>query len=333
MRRAARLIAACTAIGLLTGSPVSAGTRSLPDVCEGARLARESKGVRGAVPVLFVHGFSGAPKDFRREIDGRASLLATIAKLDGSAVYTFDYSEHSTQWVSHQSIAPRLARAIRCLARATGHEVIVVAHSMGGLATKLAQGQVIQGRAVSEDLSRVITVGTPYRGVILLTYTGDSITAKAIQTAINAIGEVCADPEEERKHQRLCELLDAANEPATTAMAPDAGALDALPPWGEDVVVSPIAADLRLRVSVLGFGTTVSIGDIVATAASATADASRGEKPLVVRCRIGLANLPATVDRSPCSHGNELTNRRVVAAVRARVLEAIRNERSGAPAV
>jgi len=305
-------------------APVSAGSPRPPNRCEGAKLAQESARPRRAVPVLFVHGFFGAPNDFRRERDGRPSMLSTVAGIEGAAVYTFDYSEHSSEWVTHQAIGPRLARSIRCLVRAFDQEVVVVAHSMGGLATRLAQGQVIDERAVANDLAEVITIGTPARGVLLLTYTGDSVTAKIIQTLLNGAGELCADPSEARTHERLCELLDAANAPATTAMAPDAGALDALPPWGGDVTVAPIAADLRLRISAFGVGTTVSIGDVVATVHSATADASAGQKPAVVRCHIELSNLADTVDQSPCAHGNELANRRIITAVRKKVRAAVR---------
>jgi hypothetical protein len=116
-------------------------------------------------------------------------------------------------------------------------------------------------------------------------------------------------------------------------MAPGSAQLAALPPWGARVVVHPIAADLRLRLSVFGNGTTVSLGDIVATVASATADASPGEQPLVVRCNTELTHLVDVVDTSPCAHANEITNRRIIEEVRDQVRTAVAQAAKRSPSV
>jgi pimeloyl-ACP methyl ester carboxylesterase len=252
-------------------------------------------------------------------------MLQAVEALSGIAVYTFDYSGRASQWVTNQNIGPALAQSIRCLAIESGHKVMVVAHSMGGLATRLAQGQVVDGRAVSDSLSRVVTIGTPTRGVILLSFTNNGISNRIVQTAVDAVGKACGKPAaKNKKRRRLCELLDAANAPAVTAMAPGSAQLAALPAWGAGVIVHPIAASLRLRISTFGFGTTVSLGDIVATVGSATADASPGEHALEVRCPVELDNLVNVVDRSPCSHTNELSNHRIIDAVVAQVRIAVR---------
>jgi hypothetical protein len=99
-----------------------------------------------------------------------------------------------------------------------------------------------------------------------------------------------------------------------------------MPAWGGDVIVHPIAADLRVRLSAFGVGTTESIGDLVATVGSATADVSPGEEPFVVECGTELTELVDDVDRSPCSHGNVLANRRVIRHVREQVERAVRQE-------
>ncbi len=90
------------------------------------------------------------------------------------------------------------------------------------------------------------------------------------------------------------------------------------------MTVHPIAADLIVRVSALGIGTDVPLGDLVATVGSATADASPGQHPTVVECRTELDELVDAVDRSPCSHGNELANARIIRAVRDQVRAAVR---------
>ena len=250
-------------------------------------------------------------------------MLDTVSAIDGVATYTFDYTKHASQWVTDQAIGPALARSIRCLARALDHKVTVVAHSMGGLATRLAQGQVLNGHAVADSLGRVVTIGTPTRGVILLTATTSGISKRVLQTVVDAAGKLCTKPpKKSRRH--LCALLDAANAPATSAMTPGSAALAALPAWGDGVIVHPIAGDLQLRVSVFGLGTTTSLGDIVATVGSATADASPGQHPLVVKCHTELSNLDNVVDESPCAHGNLTSNRRIIAGVRKQVEKAVR---------
>jgi pimeloyl-ACP methyl ester carboxylesterase len=302
----------------------SAGRERLPRQCDGAVRARETDEahLRGGTPVLFVHGFTGRPGDFRKTRDGRASMLETVAGIPGAVPYTFDYSDDSTEWVTDPAIGPALGGAIACLANASGKRVVVVAHSMGGLATRFAQGQVVDGEPVTDSLAHVVTVGTPTRGVLLLDFTNGDISNEIVQTAVDAASELCEDPGEEER-PRLCELFDAANAPAVTAMAPGSAELEALPAWGPAVVVDPIAADIKLRLSVLGFGTTVSLGDIVATVGSATADPSRGRQPVVVACRHGIVDLAEVVDESRCSHANELANRRVIEAVRGRVADTI----------
>jgi len=304
--------------------------RQLPTKCGKATRAHES--THGHVPVLFVHGFLGTASNWRRSLHGNPSMLATVAEIPGAAVYTFDYHKDASKWVTDQAIGPALAKSIRCLGRAAGQKVVVVAHSMGGLATRVAQGQVIDGHAVSDALARVVTIGTPTRGVILLAFTNDRISKFVVEHFVDALGKACDKPPP-RKHKRLCELLDDANAPATKAMAPDSPQLGALPAWAPGVVVHPIAADMRLRVSVFGLGTTVSIGDIVATVASATADASPGQTPRVVHCKIELTDLVNVIDRSPCAHTNEIANRRVIAAVAKQVRIAIREEEQKNPGV
>jgi pimeloyl-ACP methyl ester carboxylesterase len=330
MRRTAVVVAFVVVAVCSTSVPISAVGRALPQRC--GQAARVPEPPTGLVPVLFVHGFFGEPRDFRRERNGHPSMLAAVAATRGVTIYTFDYSKTSSKWVTDQTIGPALAHSIRCLALASGRKVVVVAHSMGGLATRLAQGQVIEGRAVADSIARVVTIGTPTRGVILLSFTNSHASSLVVQTVADALGKLCSKPPR-TKHKRLCELLDAANAPATGAMAPGSGQLAALPAWGSGVVVHPIAADLRLRISVFGYGTTVSLGDIVATVGSATADASPGQHPVVVRCHTGITDLTEVVDTSPCSHANEIANRRVIDDVRGQVRAAVDQAAKRSPSV
>jgi triacylglycerol lipase len=321
MRQAVFVLLALAVIGV--AAPAEARSRRLPKQCAAARRVAGSDG-RGRIPVLFVHGFTGSPNNFRHSRDGRPDLIESVAARDGVTAYTFDYSDHSSMWVTDPAIGPPLARSIACLGRASGHKVVAVAHSMGGLAVRYAQGQVIRGEPVSDSLARVVTVGTPTNGVILLSLQNGELGDKIVQAVVDSAGDLCDEDETPRKY--LCDLLDAAGAPGVTAMAPGSAELAALPAWGRGVVVHPMAASLALRLSIFGQGTTVDLGDIVATVASATADAGPGEVPLVVTCRVELTDLPTVVDRSPCSHTNELTNRRIVRAMVDQVTLAVRDD-------
>jgi triacylglycerol lipase len=308
-------------VGATTSTAGATGARGLdaPRRCDGAVRAPESaKASRAATAVLFVHGFTGSPGDFRRTRDGQASMIESVAGVPDVVAYTFDYSAASTQWVTDPAIGPALAKAIVCLATRTGKRIVVVAHSMGGLAVRFAQGVVIDGQPVANSMQRVVTIGTPTDGVILLSFTRGDVSQTIVQALVDAASEACGKKTRE-EHVHLCDLLDAANAPAVSAMAPGSGDLRRLPPWNPRLAIVPIAADLRLRVSVLGIGTTLSLGDIVATVDSATADASRGQHAYVARCKITLEDLFEVVDRSPCSHTNELTNQSIGRAVRAQI--------------
>lgn len=321
MRRAVVvLLSVLAVVGI--AAPVEAKPRRLPKECAGARRVPETDG-HGRIPVLFVHGFTGSPNNFRHSRDGRPDLIESVAALDTVTAYTFDYSDHASMWVTDPAIGPQLAKAIACLGRASDRKVVAVAHSMGGLAVRYAQGQVIRGTPVFQSLSRVVTVGTPTNGVILLSLQGGELGNTIVQGVVDAAGEVCDEDETPRKY--LCDLLDAAGAPGVTAMAPGSAELAALPAWGPEVVVHPMAANLTLRLSAFGLGTTVDLGDIVATVGSATADASPGEIPFVVACRVVLTDLATVVDRSPCSHSQELTNHRIVRAVVDQVKQAARD--------
>jgi pimeloyl-ACP methyl ester carboxylesterase len=276
-------------------------------------------------PVLLVHGFAGAPSDFRHRLDDRPSMIDSISGLERAVAYTFDYSDHSLEWVTDPAIGERLGRAIACLAHEHDEPVTVVAHSMGGLATRQAQGGVVDGRPVSDSLARVVTVGTPFKGAQLLGFGGGlagDIASELINTALRAcstdLSRAPAALRELRRPQRtFCGLLGATETAAVQGMIPDSDELSALPAWGEDVRIVPSAADIDVAVGgPFGFSESFSVGDFAVSVRSATADASRGVRPFVARCGASLFGIIDAIDESPCSHANELANRRIVRHVR-----------------
>jgi pimeloyl-ACP methyl ester carboxylesterase len=115
-------------------------------------------------PVVLVHGFIGRPGIWTTRAPGK-SMTDALSRVPGLYVTAFDYSQFNTEWVDNNPIGPALATEIRCLAdhsRQAGGlgKVIVVAHSMGGLATRYAAS--VQGTA--NDIGLVVTIATPNLG-------------------------------------------------------------------------------------------------------------------------------------------------------------------------
>lgn len=115
------------------------------------------KGVFSAVPDLSVLRSGGTP-DFSR------SLIGNVQELPGAAVYTFDYEQYASRWVTDGKIGASLAQGIDCLFDHSGEKVIVVGHSMGGLATRQALSEI---PGLQDKISRVITFGTPNTGSVI----------------------------------------------------------------------------------------------------------------------------------------------------------------------
>ena len=160
------------------------------------------------IPVLLVHGFHEGPAVWT---SGSPSMAQAISKVPGVSVVTpFNYystAAQATDWVTDPQIGAKLAADIRCLAKASkaqggAGKVIIVAHSMGGLAVRCAVSVTCVNRvntgaaraaARPSEIGLVITLGTPNTGSWLanmgqaLAYQGSTI-ARMIANAL------CANP-------------------------------------------------------------------------------------------------------------------------------------------
>jgi pimeloyl-ACP methyl ester carboxylesterase len=302
----------------LGATPVS---NAAPAPC-GAGVRKVSGSTRD-VPVLFVHGFAGGPSNFRATRDGRPSMLDMIRGVRGVAAYTFSYAAQSLAWVTDPAIGPALAAAISCLADEHGEPVVVVAHSMGGLATQFAQGQTVEGRPVSSVIGRVITVGTPFEGAQLLTFASGA-GGVVFDAVFDAATDRCDPSDLQRRARDFCGLLGTTETPAVRAMIPGSAELDGLPPWQPGLPRIPIAGDIDVTVGAFGLEQVLGLGDLAVSVDSAVAGASRGIVPFVAGCHSGFFDVLDAIDDSPCSHTNELANRRVEQRVRSLVRDAVR---------
>jgi hypothetical protein len=190
----------------------------------------------------------------------------------------FDYGAVNTKWVTDPSIGPRLAACIAWLATASAKsggpgKVVLVAHSMGGLAIRCA----VDPACVNTDrssypgipwpppaspgqLGLVITIGTPNLG--------------SNYQMLGPIGEALCP-----KLRFLCgPLLDLRNTDAAKAMAPGSTQLSALPLLPVRVPVDAIAGQITYISSLFGQPAgdipPPDPGDLVVPVYSALADQS-----------------------------------------------------------
>ena len=123
----------------------------------------------GKRPIVFVHGyqtrgqFGGGPEywsDF-------PALLASYPSPGNSENAVFDFRYRSN--ARFEDVAGDLAKAIAAIRSETGRNVVIIAHSFGGLVARTyLQGQAQSNRQPEPYVGNVqslITIGTPHSGV------------------------------------------------------------------------------------------------------------------------------------------------------------------------
>jgi pimeloyl-ACP methyl ester carboxylesterase len=271
-------------------------------------------------PVLLVHGFLSNEATWNQ---GHPSMIQALGQVGGLYVRTFDYSRVNTHWVTDKNIGQPLADRIACLAAASRQaggpgKVVIVAHSMGGLATRYAASLDSGGRPVESLLGLLITVGTPHLGSFLMAELSQPKLYADEHTLSFLIGASCgaadvasfgAMPDGVRK---LCDQAAAGNSPAAFAMTPGSRELRKLPPMPGAVPVQAIAGS----VDQVAFGVgehplrveLPKVGDLVVEEDSATAQHSTpgaGGGTTIVHCDNFVLPLGPMPD---CGHLKETSN-------------------------
>jgi pimeloyl-ACP methyl ester carboxylesterase len=283
--------------------------------------------VAGSIPVIFVHGILSSPATWKPGTPG--SLAWQTATMHGITAWTFGYAHRAEDWGTNPAIGPALARAVGCLAAVTGHQALVVAHSMGGLATQYAVGT--PGSPAAGHVGEMITLGSPYTGSQILS------DVKALETGGESTAAVSGDPELAAFAEALlsacagvathtdsnpCSLVSVLHAPIGTALEANSAAIRALPPLPSTLPVLDIAGNMDLFVGVGSVGFHVHPGDVAVTLPSATAHDTTSA-PFVLSCRATVLDALG----APCFHSDLMNAPSVIAGV----LAEIRRYQAGAP--
>ncbi len=140
-----------------------------------------------STPVLLVHGWNSDSNVWK-------SMIQMLDTMPAVAVDSFDYRDVHDQWVDNPGIGQALAERIDCLSRQStaaggGGKVVIVAHSMGGLAARCAASPACSGGPqVADKIGEVITLGTPNEGSFLRGGAGQS---QAIQLFLKSLTLDC----------------------------------------------------------------------------------------------------------------------------------------------
>ena len=199
---------------------------------------------------------------------GSPTLTQAINTALGSSVtlVPFDYSNWNLLWVTFEEIGPRLATCITWLAHTSATQggpgkVIIVAHSMGGLAVRCAVDPTcVQGIQAADPslIGLVITLGTPNTG-------SNPQTLGPVLDTICTLFSQCND------------LLIARDSPAAQAMVPGSSQLAKLPLLPAAIPVDAIAGQITETTELFNHSYVLNdFGDIVVPVTSALADAEQG---------------------------------------------------------
>ncbi len=119
----------------------------------------------GSRPVVFVHGLGGKPGNF-------VAMKAYFAMLGRTRVYLVDL----TRAGSFDEMSKRVRRIIEevagCNQLGPEDQVDVVAHSMGGIAARLA----LTDPETAKRVHTLITLGTPHSGTHLARFAATDVT-------------------------------------------------------------------------------------------------------------------------------------------------------------
>ena len=297
--------------GTVAAPPVLADDRTSASVCT-SELALEDPlpaSAKAKTPVLLVHGLWSNGGVWS---ENDTPMISALESVEGAAVVQpFDYESANDDWVTDGDTAQRLAKTIVCLSRLYGgKDVIVIAHSMGGLLTRAALDWAAYGTFAKKVTGHVVTIGTPHTGAPIAAFGNDVLTDNCNEAFVwwgQEAYENCAT---------------VIGDYAPAAMATGSRELAALPRFPADITVKAIAGEVRRQVCALwGCSRPKSTGgDLIVPVESATAEyttTSKGDGKTVFACEDRLAILKLSYPW--CEHSEMLKSSKVQDEVRASI--------------
>ena len=275
-------------------------------------------------PIVVV----GGPLTPRADL---AHLTSVMDSVPDVSAWSFPWNSARTEWREVKSHAKSLAEFIRCLADASASgggagKVGIVAHSLGGLSTRLASAQSIVGEPVRDDIAAVATIATPHQGSwIPLAYAKTALQDGVLHLLNSACG---------RKDRMLsCSLSETSR--GTDAFAVASQEIAGVPRFDEALVVLAIGSEARLSSQLFGPPFALpggkAVGDGVADTASATRyedGGSVGQHPeeaggtVVIACNTLLTDLVVPTRHPLCLHDRLLVEEKVLTRLKAFVAQA-----------
>ena len=318
-RKVSRCLAAAVAACLLASGTavISSGGAAYGASCGGGQgqlqqVPARGQSLSGSVPVIFVHGINSDAGMWNAN-----SVAGQVIQMHGITAWTFNYGPESLDWVTNNSIGPSLADAISCLARASGHSVIIVAHSMGGLAAQYAIGE--PGSPAAGHVAEVITLGTPYTGSDILTNAEDVIngglsdlgnpTVAFVEALLSACAGIATNTS-----INPCWLASALRAPVGTALESGSPEFRRLPAWPASLPVLDMAGNMDVFIGVGNVGFHVQPGDGAVMVSSATGHNTTGI-PYELPCSTTLAGMFG----ASCFHTSLPYDKQIIAAVQAAI--------------
>ena len=305
--------------------------------------------VPGRTPVLFVHGInSDAGVWTTGTVSGTTDApLQYVTGMLGAQVagYAFDWSSYSgahagstLAWVTGPPTpgpGQLLAKAISCLAAGTGHKVIVIAHSMGGLVTEDAS----KIDKTAEDIAAVFTLDTPFKGSWLASSAIGQKPAPALQIPAQAISTFCtlSSGQAAKQHTKqpgvidkdaapVCQLISERDNPGMVGMREEkTTAQDGWWSlnWPGNFPVIRLASDIQgTWQAAWPIGSQISIADVGDGVVSVASQLYGGDgtEPTVT-CQIALdgplgpAGFVPELAASPCFHTKAPYNKTLLDAI------------------
>jgi pimeloyl-ACP methyl ester carboxylesterase len=223
-------------------------------------------------------------------VNSERSMIGQLQRIRGAAVFTFDYQQFSARWVDDSHIGPALGAAIDCLYKATGERVIIVGHSMGGLAARYAVTHPgVGGIDRATEVNTVVTFGTPETGSLIALLADDGANTAAAAGLVNGdlilpllrlfLAECGTLATSSLQTGTICDFLPgparAFDSDAGRALRYGSAQLAALKPWPKAIVVDALAGQTTFQVPQAGWfalpwnTSPVPVGDMIVTVDSA----------------------------------------------------------------